>query len=124
MDCKILIVEDDDDIRETLMEVCASEGHQVAGARHGRDALDQLKDGLAGRWIVLLDLMMPVMDGRSFLEALERELPSRVQDLSIVVFSAGASVSHPLVRGFLKKPVDLEEVLGLVSRHCFAPISA
>lgn len=118
MVCKILIVEDDDDIRETLTDVCAGEGHDVVGARHGREALDLLKDNVSGKCMVLLDLMMPVMDGKSFLEAVSTELPQRLNDLSIVVFSAGASISHPLVKGFLKKPVDLDEVLSMVNANC------
>lgn len=116
--CKVLIVEDDDDIRETLTEVCQAEGHVVVGARHGREALDLLKSSLQGPCIVLLDLMMPVMDGKGFLEAAKVEIPNRLSELSIVVFSAGASISHPLVKGFLKKPVDLDEVLAMVNSSC------
>jgi CheY-like chemotaxis protein len=118
---KILIVEDDDDIRETLVEVCRAEGQEVASARHGREALDLLKAGLPGDCIVLLDLMMPVMDGKSFLDAIETEIPGRRKDLFIVVFSAGGFVSHPLIKGFLKKPVNLDEVIRLLNGESFLP---
>jgi len=114
---QVLIVEDDDDIRETLTEVCRSEGYTVIGARHGREALELLKGEVQGRCMVLLDLMMPVLDGKGFLEAVAVEIPQRLPQLFIVVFSAGASVSHPLVRGFLKKPVDLEEVLAMLKAN-------
>ena len=124
MQNRILIIEDDDDIRDTLTEVCASEGHEVFSARHGREALDRLRTELQGKFIVLLDLMMPVMDGRAFLEALPLELPDRKDDLFIVVFSAGSFVSHPLIKGFLKKPVDIEEVLSLVNSTGFTRASA
>jgi CheY-like chemotaxis protein len=112
---KILIVEDDDDIRDTLLEVCEAEGFDVLVAKHGREALDLLKEKIPGPCIVLLDLMMPVMDGKSFLDSVSAELPGRKQDLSIIVFSAGGVISHPLVKGFLRKPVDLDAVLSILS---------
>jgi CheY-like chemotaxis protein len=114
---QVLVVDDDDDIRETLTEVCRSEGYEVISAHHGREALDLLKTEVRGRCVVLLDLMMPVLDGKGFLEAAALEIPKRLPELFIVVFSAGATVSHPLVRGFLKKPVDLEEVLTLLQAN-------
>jgi CheY-like chemotaxis protein len=114
---QVLIVDDDDDIRETLTEICRSEGYVVIGAHHGREALELLKTEVRGRCVVLLDLMMPVLDGEGFLAAAAVEIPTRLPELFIVVFSAGASVSHPLVRGFLRKPVDLEEVLALLKAN-------
>ena len=63
----ILIVEDDADVRDTMVQVLESEGFSVRATRDGREALDALRAGLRPR-LILLDLMMPVMNGWQFRE--------------------------------------------------------
>ena len=62
---RILVVEDDGDVREALVQLLEFEGYRVTSATNGRDAIDQLRAGAAPN-LILLDLMMPVMDGPQF----------------------------------------------------------
>jgi CheY-like chemotaxis protein len=108
----ILIVEDDIDIREALSEVLNDEGYQVAVAGHGREALDMIGAGLRPS-LILLDLMMPVMNGWQFAE----EFQSRYGDLHtpIIALSADANIEAKALglgaKSFLKKPVLIEDLL-------------
>ena len=62
---RILVVDDDRDIRESLRELLAEAGYAVAVAENGRVALERLRAGLRPG-VILLDLMMPIMDGMTF----------------------------------------------------------
>jgi CheY-like chemotaxis protein len=115
----ILIVEDDEAIRESLRDVLELEGYNVVEAENGRDALDLIESGLAP-CLVLLDLMMPVMGGAEFLGVV-RATPS-LTSLAVIVVSAWppAAIDLPTPsQGFIKKPVDLDALLASVAR--FAP---
>ncbi|MBA3464332.1 MAG: response regulator [Deltaproteobacteria bacterium] len=115
----ILIVDDDDDIRESFCDVLADEGFTVEGARNGQDALDYLESHALPNLIVL-DLMMPVMDG---LEFRQRQLADpRWAAIRVLVMSAsdrGAQIASELrVDGFLAKPARGKELIAAVSRLC------
>ncbi len=116
----VLIVDDDAAIRKMLVDVLSLEGFQTEVARNGREALEKLEDG--AEWIVLLDLMMPVMDGWELCRYLA-ERPSLRQQCSIVLMSAGERLEQARdlqVEGYLAKPFDVDQLLGclepLVSR--------
>ena len=102
----VLIVEDDRDVRLSLAEVLAEEGYRVAIAENGFEALCYLRTARAPG-VILLDLMMPVMDGWEFL-AEKRRIPS-LAGIPVVVLTAGGSGKRPLepaqVVERLKKPV-------------------
>ena len=66
MRCPVLLVDDDEAIREALTELLVCEGFAVHPAQNGKEALDWLHRN-GGPCVVVLDLMMPVMDGRTFL---------------------------------------------------------
>lgn len=109
-DRTVLIVEDDGDTREMLERFLELEGFQVRTAANGRQALDQLEAGAAPS-VIVLDLMMPVMDGWQF-----RQEQVRRSDLAkipvIVVSAAGRDrISKIDADAYLSKPVDLEELL-------------
>jgi CheY-like chemotaxis protein len=119
----ILIIEDDEAIRESLKEILQQEGYRVFAARNGSEELAVLNQ-IPRLCLVLLDLFMPVMSGPEFLSALQKE-PSRIKSsLTIVVLSAsppegsGATAVKPLTQGFIKKPVDLEAFLATVDTLC------
>lgn len=115
--CKsILVVEDDEDIRNVIVDLLESEGYHTESAGNGQEALDLLHE-INKPCLVLLDMMMPIMDGRTFLDKVMQD--SFLAPIPVVIVSAIADKSntHGAV-GFLKKPVDLEVVLNLVHRFC------
>lgn len=109
----ILIVEDDKDIRETLQYALELEGYQVETASNGSDALHFLKKNHSPH-LILLDLMMPIMNGWEFLEAIKTEAElSRIP--VIVITAAGEAASRTVdVNAFIKKPIELESLLNTV----------
>jgi CheY-like chemotaxis protein len=119
MSQRILIVDDDEDIRETLIEVVQDSGYEAVGAAHGRDALDRLRDGGPRPCVILLDLMMPVMDGWQFREA-QRNDPE-LAGIPVVVISAyrhRPSVTELDAAEYLNKPVQVDSLIEALRRHC------
>ncbi len=119
----MLLVEDDPDIREAITEILRDEGYRVLGAEHGRQALDLLREG-ARPALILLDLMMPVMNGWQFREA--QKADASLAPIPVVVISADAAAAREAVHigasAFLQKPIDLDELLGTVARYCPPPV--
>jgi CheY-like chemotaxis protein len=120
---RVLLVEDDPDIRHVLADLLGRNGYEVAAASDGRLALEYLDYHEPPR-LVLLDLMMPGRDGWEFLQA-RRHRPDLL-DVPVVVFSAVADVGgpNPLPLGaakVLRKPVGLAVDLDAVRRYCGAP---
>lgn len=109
---KVLVVDDDPDIRDTLREVIEAEGHSVVTAANGRAALEALIMGLRPSLIVL-DLMMPAMSGWDVLDAIRGD--RALADIPIAVMSAAGARTAPLgATCFLAKPIDLDTLLELV----------
>jgi CheY-like chemotaxis protein len=121
-DGRILVVEDDEDIREVMQEMLASEGFHVDVAKDGLDALDKL-DGSTDPPLILLDMMMPRMDGQAFLEAL-RGRPALAR-APVVVISGNAAARETARRlqaaACLMKPFELEDLLVVVRRLAGEP---
>jgi CheY-like chemotaxis protein len=114
--CCVLVVEDDEVIRESMQELLELEGFVVVTASNGREALEAVRAG-ARPCAVLLDLFMPVMDGWQFLAAIEAD--RELADLPVTVVSAaGDRVSGIGRRRFLRKPVTLEALIAAVRRSC------
>jgi CheY-like chemotaxis protein len=113
----VFIVEDDADTREMLSKFLELEGYHVEAASNGRQALDRLDSGLAAH-VIVLDLMMPVMDGWEFRRrqvehARLRRIPT------IVVSAAGRErMAQVSADAYLSKPVDMEELLARVNQFC------
>jgi CheY-like chemotaxis protein len=114
----ILVVDDDADIRSTIADILGDAGYTVQAAANGREALDLLKTSPLPA-LILLDLMMPELDGWGFMAALQQELPT-LATIPVVIFSAhgdaGAAASSLEVVGFVKKPIRLDELLAAVER--------
>jgi CheY-like chemotaxis protein len=110
----VLVVDDDPDILDAICDILDAEGYRVSRARHGLEALEQVE--AARPDIILLDLMMPVMDGVAFSHAL-RQRP-RVRDIPIVVISADGNPQRAAsvgAAGYLAKPFDIEALLAQVA---------
>ncbi len=114
----ILVVDDEADIREILKLVLEMEGYHVLLASNGQEAIDLLSKGRLPS-LILLDLMMPVMDGWQFLEA-RKDIPNLLQVPVVVVSAFLDKAQPPQTVEFLKKPFDLEAVSRLVSKYCAA----
>jgi CheY-like chemotaxis protein len=117
---KVLIVDDDEEIRALLQDMLLEEGHQVDTARDGQEALDRLQR--EGGWVILLDIMMPNVDGREVIRQLEDNHSLRDKN-KVALMSAGGrlaqermNLTSDVVAALLPKPFDLDDVLAVVSR--------
>ena len=114
---RVLVVEDERGIREALEAALLDEGYDVRTATHGREALDTL-----ARWpaeLILLDLMLPIMDGWLFLR--ERRRLGAAPDARVIVVSATREARHGTsaelgVDAVVPKPFDLDRLLDTMAR--------
>ena len=119
-DHAILVVDDDDDIRELLAEFLQDEGYRVMTARNGSDALTQLRAGGTRPCLILLDLMMPVMNGFEFLEAFRRDPALALIPVAVVSAHGelGPAERSAIAAPILRKPLALTTLLELIGRLC------
>jgi CheY-like chemotaxis protein len=112
----ILIVDDDDAIRELIEMALVDEGYEVALATNGQEALDKL--GAARPRLILLDMAMPVMDGWAFAAAY-RARPGPHAPIVVVTAAheAAARAAQVAADDFIAKPFDLNRLLETVERH-------
>lgn len=111
----VMIVDDDDAIREALEDVLSDEGYRIVGMSDGQQALDHLNaEGPPAA--ILLDLWMPVMDGWKFLDALLDD--SRFSRIPLIVLTAARDqrARELRVSEVLTKPVQLQQVLSALER--------
>lgn len=113
----ILVVEDDDDIRNAIVDLLENEGYNAQPAINGKDALEKLRSIEHKPCLVLLDMMMPIMNGREFLDEVMKD--SHLAPIPVLIVSAVADKSNTEGSvGFLKKPIDIDVVLKVVSQYC------
>ena len=117
----VLVIEDDPDTRDAMVSLLETETPwlKVSSAGDGMEALEIL-DEEPEPCLVLLDLMMPVMNGLEFLDAVgERGLATRPRVVLVSGYAQLASqVKHPDVAGTLSKPFRAADLLDVVQRHC------
>lgn len=115
----VMIVEDDDEIRELMAEMLADNGYTVVTARNGQEALSLLRS-TPPPCILLLDLMMPVMDGWQL--RAEMLADAELAKIPVVVVSGAADVQDTAaslrVERILTKPVKWPVLLSSVQGHC------
>ena len=118
----ILVVEDDADIRDVFVQVLELEGYEIAAAGNGREALEHLRRSKQPD-LILLDIMMPVMDGWQF--RAEQQQNPEWASIPVVILSAHGFSHHKAtsigVADFLKKPVELETLLNTVKQQFTRP---
>jgi len=115
----VLVVEDDEDVRDAVAASLRDEGYDVAEAENGRLALEWLQSN-ADPCLVLLDLWMPVMTGME-LHAVMAQDPRLAAVPLVVVSAAGdgrARAQQMGAIGCLRKPLDLHDLLATVERYC------
>jgi len=115
--CPVLIVEDDEDLREMMAQMLTLEGFESAAVANGREALEYLQDAEKPD-VILLDLMMPVMDGWEFRR--KQQADPAIAPVPVIVLSAldHARASTLDADAFLKKPLDFDHLLALVRNYC------
>ena len=122
IDCEraIMVVEDDRAIRDTLIEILRDNDFRAVGAANGKIAIDKLRATENKPCLILLDVMMPVMDGWQFRD-IQRQDPD-LKTVPVIVFTAHANVKDVTRRmaidTALEKPVDLDDVLALAEKYC------
>jgi CheY-like chemotaxis protein len=117
----VLVVDDDDDVREALSSILNDEGYPTTGARDGQEALDTLRSQSLPS-LILLDWNMPGMNGPQFMVEVAKD-PALAR-VPVVLVTADARVpakatSAPFV-GYLAKPIALDALFALVGRYCDA----
>ena len=113
----VLVVDDDDSIREALCDLLDDAGFATVGARHGLEALKVLAASEEAPSFILLDLMMPVMDGWAFCDS--RRKSSALRDIPVIAISAVdlSESNRPTdIDAFLAKPIDVDTFAGLAVR--------
>ncbi|HYG68764.1 MAG TPA: response regulator [Anaeromyxobacteraceae bacterium] len=116
---RLLLVDDDDFLREALGEALSYEGHEIATASDGAEALAVLEHGPALD-AILLDLMMPVLDGWGFVE--RQQANPRWAEIPVVVLTAMGTLPRPIAaRAVLHKPFRIEALLEILERSEAVP---
>lgn len=112
----ILVVDDDTDLRETVGELLVDEGYRPRLCENGREALEALRGGERPR-LILLDLMMPEMNGWQFRE--EQLKDEGLSKIPVVVMTAsrGGDAQPISASEVLWKPIGLDELLRVVARN-------
>ncbi len=114
----VLLVEDEPDVREVTLLVLEAMGYEAKAAENGQQALEQLRGSKRLPCLILLDLMMPIMNGWQFLKEIEKD--EKLCKVPVVVLSAVAnsSMSSPNVAEYLQKPATYEQLAAAITRNC------
>jgi CheY-like chemotaxis protein len=119
---RVLVVDDEATIRDTLVDILGDNGYVAVGATDGRDALRKLRAPGAPWAVILLDLTMPVMDGAAFRDEQRRD--PALASIPVVVISAYRDVASKAadlqVAAFLSKPLNVPALLALLRTHARA----
>ncbi|OFZ54897.1 MAG: hypothetical protein A2428_11780 [Bdellovibrionales bacterium RIFOXYC1_FULL_54_43] len=118
MPCQsILIVEDDAGISETLRLILETEGFTVFSAANGKEGLDILPT-IPSPCLILLDLMMPVMDGWAFAEAIDKNAVLATIPIVVVTAFSEKATTLKKANAVIKKPFDIDALMNLVRQYC------
>lgn len=116
----VLVVDDEPAVREMLDDLLSSEGHDVVTAPDGAAALDALRDGGPRPCMILLDLMMPRMNGWDFAEELRHD--DQLRDIPFVIIAANPRFAADAPKlgasSWLGKPLQLDDLLATVDELC------
>jgi len=113
----VLLVEDEEELRETMRDALELNGYAVVAAQDGQAALEEL-DRIDHLCMVLLDLLMPRMNGWEFLSKM-RERPE-MADVPVIIHSSLPSHAPQGVTRVLQKPIELQRLLSVVREFCAA----
>jgi CheY-like chemotaxis protein len=116
----ILIVDDDAGIRQLLLLFLEHKGYTAKSVANGLEALNQLQSDQPLPNLILLDLMMPIMDGAAFRQAQQSD--PRIAAIPVVVLSAAENIDAqaPLLtaNAYVPKPIEFDSLLQIVEQFC------
>ena len=114
----ILVVDDDPEVRQSMSFFLDAKGYSVVEAENGQEALEVLKRIRRFPCLVVLDLFMPVLNGREFLKRLAQDPVLR--DIPVIVVSGNDNFDVPLegVAAYLRKPVKPDRLVEIVDQYC------
>lgn len=112
---QVMIVDDEESIRLLLEEFLLLEGYTTLSASNGKEALELLRKS-SRPCLILLDMMMPVMNGRDFLDALLSD--EQLSSIPVLFVSAFENIDTKGSVGVMKKPVDINKLLDYIGRYC------
>lgn len=120
----IFVIEDEKDIRESLMEAIESEGYSAISASNGRDAIlmfeEEDKIPVKMPDLILLDHLMPFMNGASFLERAKKN--QRLAKIPVILMTADHRMAQKAATfgadGHLHKPLELDDLFATIEKHC------
>jgi len=111
----VLVVEDEQDLREMMRDALELNGYTVVTAGDGQDALNKLT-GIENLCLVILDLLMPVMNGWDFVDKLRQR--AELASVPVVVHSSAPGPMPPGVTRVLQKPMLFDRLLSIVREYC------
>lgn len=117
---KILIIDDDPEMRLALQHILAILGHKSFCANNGKMALEILSHSEKPA-LIFCDIMMPTMNGLEFLSKLKNDSHHSLSSIPVVILSSEKNVCSEVAAygaEFLNKSFDVEELLGVVKRYC------
>lgn len=117
---KILLVEDDEDIRELVTEVLELEGYAVECAENGDFAIEALRRSEPVHNLILTDLNMPGKNSLQFREEYKQD--PRLADVPIIIMTADDNIEAKMLeiggKGYIRKPFSIDQVINSVRQHC------
>ncbi len=117
---KIYVVEDNEEIRESLIEFFKGEGYEVFFADNGQSALDYLCSAIVLPDLILMDLMMPIKDGFQF--CTEQALNEKIANIPVIILSGDILTKQMFEKtracAYILKPLDLFQLLETVKKYC------
>jgi CheY-like chemotaxis protein len=111
----VLVVEDDIDVRSTVLEILAEDGYGAVAVRNGVEAIRYLHYTPRKPDLILLDLMMPVMDGWELKKRLERN--PEWKDIPVIIYSANVRAKPISATVVLSKPISLAQLMDTIETH-------
>jgi CheY-like chemotaxis protein len=116
----VLVIDDDADVRESMIDWLTSNGYEASSAANGREALKLLRGGERAPDAILLDMMMPIMDGLSF--RWEQLADPTLSSIPVIILSAQGHCREAAVEleaaGCIKKPCQPDALIELLGRVC------
>jgi CheY-like chemotaxis protein len=116
---KVMVVEDDAMIRASLVELLEGEGYEVIGVENGQAAMNYLKSSEVLPGVILLDVMMPIMDGWQF--RTQQLSDSKISKIPVIVVTADGNAQDKAdvmsAQGWVNKPFKIDDILESVAKH-------